>query len=67
MFCWLLTGLDKFIRNNLQKITEQKLQAFSVGSVGTRTLSKKELEELRKKEEEEAAAHVNNNFYSIPI
>lgn len=44
----------------LKKIPEQKLQAFSVGSMGARNLSKKELEELRKKEEEEAAAHVSH-------
>lgn len=30
--------------------------------MGTRNLSKKELEELRKKEEEEAAAHVSFNI-----
>ncbi|KAI8438904.1 hypothetical protein MSG28_011233 [Choristoneura fumiferana] len=46
----------------MKKIPEQKLQAFSVGSMGARNLSKKELEELRKKEEEEAAAHVFKEF-----
>ncbi|XP_063375510.1 U2 snRNP-associated SURP motif-containing protein [Cydia amplana] len=46
----------------MKKIPEQKLQAFSAGSVGARNLSKKELEELRKKEEEEAAAHVFKEF-----
>ncbi|GBP38747.1 hypothetical protein EVAR_22396_1 [Eumeta japonica] len=44
------------------KIPEQKLQAFSVGSMGTRALSRRELEEQRKKEEEEAAAHVFKEF-----
>ncbi|XP_063395659.1 U2 snRNP-associated SURP motif-containing protein [Cydia fagiglandana] len=46
----------------MKKIPEQKLQAFSAGSMGARNLSKKELEELRKKEEEEAAAHVFKEF-----
>ncbi|XP_047985315.1 U2 snRNP-associated SURP motif-containing protein isoform X2 [Leguminivora glycinivorella] len=46
----------------MKKIPEQKLQAFSAGSMGSRNLSKKELEELRKKEEEEAAAHVFKEF-----
>ncbi|CAG9137014.1 unnamed protein product [Plutella xylostella] len=46
----------------MKKIPEQKLQAFSVGAMGGRTLSKKELEEIRKKEEEEAAAHVFKEF-----
>lgn len=57
-----------------QKIGDQKLTAFSTGSMGTRGLSKKEIEELKKKEEEEAAAHVStdckvfgeyNRFYLI--
>lgn len=42
-----------------QNIPEQKLKAFSIGSMGKRTLSKKELEEQRKREEEKAAAHVS--------
>lgn len=45
-----------------QKIADQKLAAFSTGSMGTRGLSKKEIEELKKKEEEEAAAHVRVNL-----
>lgn len=40
------------------QIPEQKLKAFSIGVMGKRVLSKKELEEQRKKEEEKAAAHV---------
>lgn len=44
-----------------QNIPEQKLKAFSIGSMGKRSLSKKELEEQRKREEEKAAAHVS--FY----
>lgn len=44
---------------NLQQIAEQKLKAFSIGTMGKRPLSKKELEEQRKKEQEQAAAQVN--------
>lgn len=43
----------------LQQIAEQKLKAFSIGTMGKRPLSKKELEEQRKKEQEQAAAQVN--------
>lgn len=42
----------------LQKITEQKLQAYTVGNTGKRVLSRKEQEEQKKREDEEAAAHV---------
>jgi len=42
----------------LQQIAEQKLKAFSIGTMGKRPLSKKELEEQRKKEQEQAAAQV---------
>lgn len=42
-----------------QNIPEQKLKAFSIGTMGKRNLSKKELEEQRKREEEKAAAHVS--------
>lgn len=42
-----------------QKINEQKLQAFAIGTMGKRPLSKKEQEDRRKREEETAAAHVN--------
>lgn len=41
-----------------QKINEQKLQAFAIGTMGQRPLSRREQEERRKKEEEEAAANV---------
>lgn len=34
------------------------MKAFSIGVMGKRALSKRELEEQRKKEEEKAAAHV---------
>jgi len=47
----------------LQQIAEQKLKAFSIGTMGKRPLSKKELEEQRKKEQEQAAAQVNNVTY----
>ncbi|XP_072401929.1 U2 snRNP-associated SURP motif-containing protein [Diabrotica undecimpunctata] len=43
-------------------IAEQKLKAFTIGTMGKRTLSKRELEEQRKREEEEAAAHVFQEF-----
>ena len=42
----------------LQQIAEQKLKAFSIGTMGKRPLSKKELDDQRKKEQEEAAAQV---------
>ena len=43
----------------MQKINEQKLQAFAIGTMGQRPLSKREQEERRKKEEEKAAANVS--------
>lgn len=46
---------------DFQQIAEQKLKAFSVGTMGKRTLSKKEMEEQKKKEQEEAAAQVGVN------
>ncbi|KAF5296912.1 hypothetical protein FQA39_LY12269 [Lamprigera yunnana] len=48
--------------DKIKHIPEQKLKAFSIGAMGKRTLSKKELEEQRKKEEERAAAHVFQEF-----
>lgn len=35
------------------------MQAFAIGTMGQRPLSRREQEEKRKKEEEEAAANVN--------
>ncbi|KAF7274403.1 U2 snRNP-associated SURP motif-containing protein [Rhynchophorus ferrugineus] len=46
----------------LKNIPEQKLKAFTIGTMGKRTLSKRELEEQRKREEEKAAAHVFQEF-----
>lgn len=46
----------------LKQIAEQKLKAFSIGTMGKRPLSKKELEEQRKKEQEQAAAMVYLSF-----
>uniref|UniRef100_A0AAR5P163 RRM domain-containing protein n=1 Tax=Dendroctonus ponderosae TaxID=77166 RepID=A0AAR5P163_DENPD len=46
----------------LKSIPEQKLKAFSIGTMGKRGLSKRELEEQRKREEERAAAHVFQEF-----
>lgn len=45
-----------------QKIAEQKLQAFTVGTMGKRQLSRKELEEQKKREDEAAAAHVRESL-----
>ncbi|XP_029165927.1 U2 snRNP-associated SURP motif-containing protein isoform X1 [Nylanderia fulva] len=44
------------------QIAEQKLKAFSIGTMGKRPLSKKELEEQRKKEQEQAAAQAFEEF-----
>lgn len=46
----------------LKKINEQKLQAFAIGTMGKRPLSKKEQEDRRKREEETAAAHAFKEF-----
>ncbi|XP_049858071.1 U2 snRNP-associated SURP motif-containing protein [Schistocerca gregaria] len=46
----------------MKQIAEQKLKAFSIGSMGKRQLSKKELEEQRKKEQEVAAAQAFEEF-----
>jgi len=56
-----------FIYLYLQQIAEQKLKAFSIGTMGKRPLSKKELEEQRKKEQEQAAAQVNSTSYRHPL
>lgn len=48
--------------DKIKNIPQQKLKAFSIGSMGKRGLSKKEMEEQRKKEEERAAAHVFQEF-----
>lgn len=45
-----------------QQLTEQKLKAFSIGTMGKRQISKKELEEQRKKEQEQAAAQAFEEF-----
>ncbi|XP_058461186.1 U2 snRNP-associated SURP motif-containing protein [Malaya genurostris] len=46
----------------MKKIAEQKLQAFTVGTMGKRQLSRKELEEQKKREDEAAAAHAFKEF-----
>uniref|UniRef100_A0A1B6MMK8 U2 snRNP-associated SURP motif-containing protein n=1 Tax=Graphocephala atropunctata TaxID=36148 RepID=A0A1B6MMK8_9HEMI len=46
----------------MKQIAEQKLKAFSVGTMGKRSMSKKEMEEQRKKEQEEAAAQAFEEF-----
>lgn len=62
--CLLSTITYYWVFNfHLQQIAEQKLKAFSIGTMGKRPLSKKELEEQRKKEQEQAAAQVNNAIY----
>lgn len=53
--------VDQIVDNYavLQKINEQKLQAFAIGAMGKRPLSRREQEEQRKREDQEAAAHVS--------
>ncbi|KAG7205661.1 hypothetical protein KM043_007613 [Ampulex compressa] len=46
----------------MKQIAEQKLKAFSIGTMGKRPLSKKELDEQRKKEQEQAAAQAFEEF-----
>uniref|UniRef100_A0A1A9V280 U2 snRNP-associated SURP motif-containing protein n=1 Tax=Glossina austeni TaxID=7395 RepID=A0A1A9V280_GLOAU len=46
----------------MKRISEKKLEAFTVGTMGKRQLSKKELEEQKKKEDEAAAAHAFQEF-----
>ncbi|XP_031630121.1 U2 snRNP-associated SURP motif-containing protein [Contarinia nasturtii] len=46
----------------MKKIAEQKLQAFAIGAMGQRPLSRREQEERRKREEEQAAASVFKEF-----
>ncbi|XP_033207968.1 U2 snRNP-associated SURP motif-containing protein isoform X2 [Belonocnema kinseyi] len=46
----------------MKQIAEQKLKAFSIGTMGKRPLSKKELEDQRKKEQEQAAAQAFEEF-----
>ncbi|XP_055606151.1 U2 snRNP-associated SURP motif-containing protein [Uranotaenia lowii] len=46
----------------MKKIADQKLQAFTVGTMGKRQLSRKELEEQKKREDEAAAAHAFKEF-----
>ncbi|BES91658.1 cwf21 [Nesidiocoris tenuis] len=49
---------DKVLKN----IPEQKLKAFSIGAMGKRQPSKKEIEEMKKKEQEKAAAQAFEEF-----
>lgn len=42
----------------LLQIADQKLKAFSIGSMGNRPMSKREIEEMKKREQEQAAAQV---------
>ncbi|KAH8280482.1 hypothetical protein KR018_007960 [Drosophila ironensis] len=46
----------------MQRISEKKLEAFTVGTFSKRQLSKKELEEQKKKEDAAAAAHAFKEF-----
>uniref|UniRef100_A0A1B0GIZ1 Putative splicing regulator n=1 Tax=Lutzomyia longipalpis TaxID=7200 RepID=A0A1B0GIZ1_LUTLO len=46
----------------MKKINQHKLQAFAVGAMGQRGLSRKEQEEQKKREEEQAAAHAFQEF-----
>lgn len=47
---------------HLQKINEQKLQAFQIGAMGKKPVSRKEQEELKKKQEEQEAAAAFKEF-----
>ncbi|XP_017778699.1 PREDICTED: U2 snRNP-associated SURP motif-containing protein isoform X2 [Nicrophorus vespilloides] len=49
-------------QEHLQHIPQQKLRAFSIGAMGKRNMSKRELEEQRKKEEDRAAADAFKEF-----
>ncbi|ALC40492.1 CG9346 [Drosophila busckii] len=46
----------------MKRISEKKLEAFTVGTFSKRQLSKKELEDQKKKEDEAAAAHAFKEF-----
>ncbi|XP_039481026.1 U2 snRNP-associated SURP motif-containing protein [Drosophila santomea] len=46
----------------LKRISEKKLEAFTVGTFSKRQLSKKELEDQKKKEDAAAAAHAFKEF-----
>ncbi|CAG9759602.1 unnamed protein product [Ceutorhynchus assimilis] len=54
--------LSSKMSEKVKLIPEQKLQAFTIGTMGKRIFSKRELEEQRKKEEEKATAHVFQEF-----
>ncbi|XP_012153854.1 U2 snRNP-associated SURP motif-containing protein isoform X1 [Megachile rotundata] len=58
----LLNYLQMADKAIMKQIAEQKLKAFSIGTMGKRPLSKKELEEQRKKEQEQAAAQAFEEF-----
>lgn len=47
-----------------RSIAEQKLKSFSIGSMGKRSISRKEQEELRKKQDEEEVGKVYQEFVS---
>lgn len=46
----------------MKQLTEQKLKAFSIGTMGKRPLSKKEIDEQRKKEQAHDAARAYEEF-----
>ncbi|KAH8372761.1 hypothetical protein KR009_004523 [Drosophila setifemur] len=48
--------------SSMKRISEKKLEAFTVGTFSKRQLSKKELEEQKKKEDAAAAAHAFKEF-----
>lgn len=54
--------MDMSDRGLLKQIAEEKLKAFSIGTMGKRPLSKKEMEDARKKESEQAAAEAFQEF-----
>lgn len=60
-----LAIIETKFSNSKQKINEQKLQAFDIGAMGKRPLSRREQEERRKREEETAAAHVRIEITTV--
>ena len=50
--------------NNIRSIAEQKLKAFSIGSMGKAGRSKKDQDEIKKKQDEEEVHKVYKEFVS---
>ena len=52
--------------SGFNKLAEQKLKSFSIGTMGKRTLSKKEQDQIKKKQDEEEVAKVRD-FNILPF